>query len=65
MSSRQMSLSVRIFLPSAALRMDGRNETEKIDGDFAAARNLNGDLFKGPTASRGRKKWSLAYQATP
>ena len=40
MSNRHMSPSAGIFLPSADLL----NETEKIDGDFAAARNLNGDL---------------------
>ena len=39
-----MSPSARLFLPSAALL----NETEKIDGDFAAARNVNGDLRKVP-----------------
>ena len=41
MSGGQMSPSARIFLPSAAALL---NETEKIDGDFAAAQNLNGDL---------------------
>ena len=41
-----------------------RNETEKIDSDFAAARNLNGDLFKGPTAFRGQVTWTLPYEST-
>ena len=67
MSGPQMSPSAIIFLPSAALlNMDiERNETEKIDGDFAAARNLNGDLWKVPLSFKGLSGSHQGYCRTP